>query len=71
MQDVSHILVKHLGSVTVSTFLLSFKPKVGPNMTHHYSKENGKYVNKYANKGEWMQNKVQFTPLVKDESVNY
>ena len=66
MQDVSAILVKHSGSVTISTFLLSFKPKVGPNMAHCYSKENGKYVNKYANKDRWMQNKVQYTPLVKD-----
>lgn len=71
MQDVSAILVKHLGSVTLSTFLLSFKPKVGPIMAHRYSKENVKYVNKYANKGGWMQNKVQYTRLVKDESVNW
>ena len=70
MQDVFAILVKHSESVTVSTFLLSFKPKVGPNMAYHYFKENGKYVNKYANKGGWLQNKVQCTPLVKDESVN-
>lgn len=26
---------------------------------------------KYANKGGWMQNKVQYTRLVKDESVNW